>query len=1138
MDCQEAKQLIDQRVHQVPASDADDTAPTDQPDWSALDTHLADCPDCAADLADLLTTRRLLTGLAEDAPTPEEIEIMWTALRTAAGIDVTTAAAPTTAWRGTRLPTAIRKFLSKRLRIGPYVGATLGTAALLLIALAVGDMRFSEQPVISAHVAMSNLRGVATSSAVYDSAAFKPAFVDHNQDGVDEVRRATAGRGSGGIPAIRLELAGGKSPQPADGALGYEKYFAAGDDVSGGRFGIPAGADALGKPSTAEKIWNMAYATSAGVYQFVSPSMSPAEDSAAPTAEQALAEATADARFKDVGRVAYGYAHAKDQSEGGPWATFDDDLTAVRSGDEAVWISSARRLRSLGYVGADAAEPPREASQEPDAPPVSFGESYLGARAALAMTPKTGQWPVSSGSADAVVDPVTGDVLQLPRSFSRREFNFAGGDNATVFDGEHDFSSVRNFLEVPKQDANGSRAGNGILGDEGDIRDFEPDYVEAASVAGIAFEKLQMDPEQIATLESFGSAQVTLSYANVGAEWGPDGERAEQARVALKNAQHALALASKQAGAPTAGTSLEPVKQPSKKTPPQPGPMAEQGPDDDAGPVTTAPPRPQPKIIKTGEVEMEVPDYVEAVKLARAMVREVGAYVADVASQEQAGGSMMGRLTIRVVPERFEILFAALKTIGRIEAENVKAADVTAKYVDVEARIAAHQATEESLKKILAGKSFIDRVKDLLEIEREMARVRGEIEKLQGQLRLMGDRISLSTIAVTLREPARTVPTAALSVEVASLDEGSEALGQALATLDGKLKSGKTSKRDDGTLQGDYTLQIRMDRFGPLMDAIGGLGRIEQRQVSDQQFAEVTAPWAERVNCAIALVLYERSRQLPSGQIRIEVEDVADALDRLDAPVAEAQAAIVENRGTRRDDGTNEATLKIRVPAGAFAGLVGALDALGRITGKQVAGEAGQIVGGAANVMCDLSLTLAERPREIPSGHMAIEVSAFETARKSLSDLIAEKNVQVLGSSSNQRTDGTWVGGFRLGIKAGDMEAVVSRLESLGRVVSRQIVGLGLGDLSRADPNALGVIEVALGEKSAITPGPDRAGDSLRSRLRDGLTGLYSSLGLILYGLVVIAPWVVIVLVAAWAITRWHRKRAPKPQPAEATAKS
>ncbi|HEY3244715.1 MAG TPA: DUF4349 domain-containing protein, partial [Phycisphaerae bacterium] len=143
---------------------------------------------------------------------------------------------------------------------------------------------------------------------------------------------------------------------------------------------------------------------------------------------------------------------------------------------------------------------------------------------------------------------------------------------------------------------------------------------------------------------------------------------------------------------------------------------------------------PQAKIIKTGELTAEVTSYVDAVEQVGAIVKRFNAFIADGATQEQAGGALSGRSVIRVVPEQFEALFAALKTIGRVEAENVKAADVTAEYVDLEARIHTAQISEERLQDLVKNKSIVDKISSLLEVERELARVRGEIEKMQGQL--------------------------------------------------------------------------------------------------------------------------------------------------------------------------------------------------------------------------------------------------------------------------------------------------------------------------------------------------------------------------------------------------------------------
>jgi hypothetical protein len=439
------------------------------------------------------------------------------------------------------------------------------------------------------------------------------------------------------------------------------------------------------------------------------------------------------------------------------------------------------------------------------------------------------------------------------------------------------------------------------------------------------------------------------------------------------------------------------------------------------------------------------------------------------------------------------------------------------------------QITEERLRELIANKSFVDKIASLLEVEKELNRVRTNIEQLQGHLRVMADRVALSTISLTLREPGRTVPAASLSVEVATLDDSAQALGNLLTRTGGRLVSGKTSKRSDGTLMGTYQLETTLARFAEVVSGIEALGRVEERQVKDQQFNQAGESWADRVQCAIGLVLFERSRQLPTATVRLEVDKLEDAVKRLGEILPTHDASLASNQSTRLSDGSNAADIRLRVPAGQFTKLFESISPLGRVTSKTVSGDAGRIVGGAAVVPCDLALTLAEKPREVPRGTMSIEVPTFETARQALSKAIAERQVQVLNSSSNQRNDGTWQGTFRLSVPAKEMETFVGKLEGLGRVASRQISGLGLGDLSRTDPSAQGVIELTMGEKSTLAPAPDESAASIRARVRDGLTGFYSSIGVIAYGLVVLLPWLTLAALFGWIVTRvraaLHRRK-------------
>ena len=526
------------------------------------------------------------------------------------------------------------------------------------------------------------------------------------------------------------------------------------------------------------------------------------------------------------------------------------------------------------------------------------------------------------------------------------------------------------------------------------------------------------------------------------------------------------------------------------------------------------------KIIKTGELAIEVPAYATAVEKLEEIVDKMGAFIADATTREEAGGALVGRIVIRVSPERFEELFSALKAIGRVDSENVKAADVTAEFVDTEARIRTLQVTEERLRELITNKSFVDKIASLLEVERELNRVRTQIEQLQGQLRVMADRIAFSTITLTLREPGRTVPSASLSVEVLVLDVAAQAMSELLAKTGGRLVSGKTSKRNDGTLMGTYQLETSLAHFAEVVSGIESLGRVQERQVADQQFGNADESWAQHVRCGIALVLFERTRQLPSGGVRLEVGDLEQAMPRLMDMLAQFEASVASNQASHSTAGSTSAELRIRVPAGRFAALVDSLSELGRVISKSISGESGAIQGGAAAVPCDLVVSLAEESQQVPHGAMTIEVSTFETARQSLSRAIGEHNAQVGSSASNQRSDGTWQGTFRLLVPAGQMESFVRKLEALGRVSSRQISGLGLGDLSRIDPDALGSLDVSLAEKSTLTPAPEETAGSIRARIRDGLGGFYQSIGLIAYGLTVMLPWLVLAAVLALIAAR------------------
>ncbi|HYF52063.1 MAG TPA: DUF4349 domain-containing protein [Planctomycetota bacterium] len=550
------------------------------------------------------------------------------------------------------------------------------------------------------------------------------------------------------------------------------------------------------------------------------------------------------------------------------------------------------------------------------------------------------------------------------------------------------------------------------------------------------------------------------------------------------------------------------------------GDPAKEGKDGDP---TGAAAQSKPKIIKTGELTLEVKNFTEASRAADALVIKVGGFIADSRTFDLPGATKRGEIVIRVNPDKFEELFAELKKLGIVLNERAGGQDITAAYTDTQARIKNLQIAEERLQELIKSKSFIDKIQSLLEVERELSRVRGEIESMQGQMRVWENQLSLSTIRLTLTEPSRPVPSGSMSVEVAALSDAKKHLDAAISNAGGQLTSGQTSKRGDGTLMGTYGVRVKFARFAEVLTAIRGLGRVQDEQLQNQPVGGVVPEGAGDVFCDVSLVLFERSIQLPSASIYLEVSSMTDAISRMNQALSDNQGSLVSNQTQRQPDGTTRATVTVRVRAGNFSALLDSLSALGRLTNRSVTGEAGKIQGGAADVPVQINLSISEQRKQVPSGSMGVEVEKFTAARDSLSAIIKDQGLQVLGSDSQQRADNTWAGSFRLGIRADKMDETVTSFEKLGRVKTRNLQGLGLGDLSKVDPSVFGEVVLFIEEKPALAPQEEGA---FRMMLRDTFGGFLHSMGLIVRGLGMILPWLLMGGLFIWIIWRYTRSAA------------
>ncbi|MFA4875142.1 MAG: DUF4349 domain-containing protein [bacterium] len=157
------------------------------------------------------------------------------------------------------------------------------------------------------------------------------------------------------------------------------------------------------------------------------------------------------------------------------------------------------------------------------------------------------------------------------------------------------------------------------------------------------------------------------------------------------------------------------------------------------------------KIMRSANLTVEVKNIDDAAERAKSIAVKIGGFVSGSDSYEDNAGQKAMQLTMRVPSDRLDSAIAAIKTFGNVRAEALTGEDITEQYFDLEARLANSRRLESRLISLLETKT--NKLKDVLDVERELARVRESIETMEGRKRFWDNRVSLSTLQVTLVQP-------------------------------------------------------------------------------------------------------------------------------------------------------------------------------------------------------------------------------------------------------------------------------------------------------------------------------------------------------------------------------------------------
>jgi len=166
------------------------------------------------------------------------------------------------------------------------------------------------------------------------------------------------------------------------------------------------------------------------------------------------------------------------------------------------------------------------------------------------------------------------------------------------------------------------------------------------------------------------------------------------------------------------------------------------------------------KVVKTGTVTLQVlaghvPSAVDTLTTTAA---GLGGYVASTSTSDDAS-SPTADLTLRVPAGQFEALLSRVRALGVPQSVTTAGQDVTGQYVDLQARIAALEASRQRYLDILTRASTIG---DILAVQQQLDGLQTQLEQLQGQLSVLADQADYATLTVHVQEPAKPVATTAL----------------------------------------------------------------------------------------------------------------------------------------------------------------------------------------------------------------------------------------------------------------------------------------------------------------------------------------------------------------------------------------
>jgi len=181
----------------------------------------------------------------------------------------------------------------------------------------------------------------------------------------------------------------------------------------------------------------------------------------------------------------------------------------------------------------------------------------------------------------------------------------------------------------------------------------------------------------------------------------------------------------------------------------------------------------QPMIARTVSLSIVVKDFDASRASLDAILARHNGYAAGLNVATPQGAARMLQASLRIPAPQLVAAVTELKALGRVENETQGGEEVTQQHADLVARLKNSRETEQRLQDVLRTRT--GKVKDVLEVEQEIARVRGEIEQMESEQQTLEHRVDFAAIDLKLAEEYKAqlttpAPSVAMQLRNASVD--------------------------------------------------------------------------------------------------------------------------------------------------------------------------------------------------------------------------------------------------------------------------------------------------------------------------------------------------------------------------------